>query len=120
MPLSSDGYPELGIHPLSEGTTPSVNQYQKLEEVTPVIVNGQWTRQWSIVELSEEEQQAIYTSASQGIREERNRRLSYCDWTQLSDAPVSIEAWAAYRQQLRDVPSQAGFPWEVTWPTPPA
>jgi hypothetical protein len=28
-------------------------------------------------------------------------------------------AWATYRQALRDVPSQAGFPWEVQWPTQP-
>jgi hypothetical protein len=52
-------------------------------------------------------------------REERNTRLSDTDWTQLADAPVDKEAWAAYRQALRDVPSQEGFPLTVQWPEPP-
>lgn len=39
------------------------------------------------------------------IREERNRLLSQSDWTQTVDAPLtaqSKEAWATYRQALRD------------------
>lgn len=53
------------------------------------------------------------------VRAERDARLTVCDWTQMPDAPLSTEAkaaWAAYRQQLRDVPEQAGFPGEVEWP----
>jgi hypothetical protein len=53
------------------------------------------------------------------VRAERNARLSACDWTQLVDAPVDAAAWASYRQGLRDVPNQAGFPWEVSWPVAP-
>ena len=53
------------------------------------------------------------------IRAERNRRLSDCDWTQLPDAPVDAAAWAAYRQALRDVTVQDGFPWDITWPEQP-
>lgn len=51
------------------------------------------------------------------IRAERNRRLADCDWTQLSDAPIDAAAWAAYRQALRDITGQAGFPWAVAWPS---
>src|SRR5690606_37431203 len=53
------------------------------------------------------------------VRAERDARLTVCDWTQMPDAPLTIEAkaaWAAYRQQLRDVPGQAGFPLAVEWP----
>ena len=53
------------------------------------------------------------------VRAERDARLSVCDWTQMPDAPLTTEAkaaWAAYRQQLRDVPGQAGFPLAVEWP----
>ena len=53
------------------------------------------------------------------VRAERDARLAVCDWTQMPDAPLSTEAkaaWAAYRQQLRDVPGQAGFPLVVEWP----
>jgi hypothetical protein len=53
------------------------------------------------------------------IRQERNTLLSDCDWTQVSDAPVNQVAWQTYRQALRDVTSQEGFPYDVTWPTKP-
>lgn len=53
------------------------------------------------------------------IRAERNTKIAECDWTQLPDAPVDKVLWATYRQELRDISKQAGFPWEVTWPTMP-
>lgn len=56
---------------------------------------------------------------SNQVRAQRNQLLADCDWTQLPDAPVDSQAWAVYRQELRDVTAQAGFPWEVVWPTPP-
>lgn len=67
------------------------------------------------------EHEAAYKAAkdadqAKAIRDDRNKRLADCDWTQLSDAPVDKAAWAAYRQNLRDISQQTGFPWEVTWP----
>lgn len=53
------------------------------------------------------------------IRTERNAKLSASDWTQVADAPVDKTAWAAYRQALRDITAQTGFPWDVQWPTQP-
>jgi hypothetical protein len=53
------------------------------------------------------------------VREDRNKRLAETDWTQLTDAPVDTEAWATYRNNLRNVTEQSGFPWEVTWPNKP-
>lgn len=53
-------------------------------------------------------------------RATRNRLLANCDWTQLADAPLTEEqkaAYAEYRQALRDVPEQDGFPDNVVWPT---
>lgn len=58
-------------------------------------------------------------AAAAEVRAERNKLLSESDWTQVLDAPVDQTAWAAYRQALRDVPSQAGFPWTVDWPVAP-
>jgi hypothetical protein len=54
------------------------------------------------------------------VRGSRDYLLKISDWTQVADAPVDQAAWAAYRQALRDVPTQAGFPWEVQWPQAPA
>lgn len=56
------------------------------------------------------------------VRRDRNARLTACDWTQLDDTPldnVQKVAWANYRQALRDVPSQPGFPNDVVWPVAP-
>lgn len=52
-------------------------------------------------------------------RYERNKRLLSCDWTQVPDAPVDQAAWKNYRQELRDVPKQPGFPGTIVWPAPP-
>lgn len=56
---------------------------------------------------------------AKSVRDTRNTKLKDCDWTQVADAPVDKAAWAVYRQALRDVTSQAGFPWTVTWPEAP-
>lgn len=53
------------------------------------------------------------------VRADRNTKLAECDWTQLADAPVDQAAWSTYRQALRDVPTQAGFPWDIQWPSKP-
>jgi hypothetical protein len=53
------------------------------------------------------------------VRAERNRLLSSSDWTQVADAPVNQAAWTAYRQALRDIPQQEGFPHNVAWPVKP-
>jgi hypothetical protein len=53
------------------------------------------------------------------IRAERDKLLVQTDWTQLADSPVDKEAWATYRQALRDIPQQDGFPTNVVWPAMP-
>jgi len=53
------------------------------------------------------------------VRRERNKLMQESDWTQVSDSPVDKEAWATYRQALRDITAQAGFPTDVVWPTKP-
>jgi hypothetical protein len=52
-------------------------------------------------------------------RKKRDGLLADSDWTQVADAPVDQAAWATYRQALRDIPEQSGFPNEVNWPTEP-
>lgn len=56
---------------------------------------------------------------AKSVRQSRDQKLKDSDWTQVADAPVNKEDWAAYRQALRDVPSQSGFPWTVVYPTQP-
>jgi hypothetical protein len=52
-------------------------------------------------------------------RRSRTEKLKDCDWTQIADSTADKTAWATYRQALRDVPAQTGFPWTITWPTQP-
>ena len=55
------------------------------------------------------------------VRTQRDSRLAECDWTQANDSPLkAASAWTTYRQSLRDVPAQSGFPHTVTWPTKPS
>jgi hypothetical protein len=56
------------------------------------------------------------------IRTKRNKLLSDSDWTQTLDSPLSAEqkqAWATYRQELRDITTQPGFPINAVFPTKP-
>lgn len=60
--------------------------------------------------------------ASAEARAQRDQALAACDWTQGGDSPLSSAqraAWASYRQALRDVPAQAGFPDSINWPVAP-
>jgi len=52
-------------------------------------------------------------------RTQRDALLLQSEWTQLPDAPVDQQAWAEYRQALRDVPEQANFPTDIDWPVKP-
>lgn len=61
------------------------------------------------------------TELATAARADRDQRLSATDWTQLSDVPpTTAQKWSAYRQALRDVPTQAGFPRTIIWPVLPA
>jgi Phage tail assembly chaperone protein len=54
------------------------------------------------------------------IRSYRSQLLSESDWTQMQDVQLETkQAWATYRQALRDVTDQPGYPFNVIWPTPP-
>ena len=59
------------------------------------------------------------TRKAEEVRQERNSLLSETDWMAGSDVTMSDE-WRTYRQALRDIPSQEGFPNTVTWPTKPS
>lgn len=59
------------------------------------------------------------TRLASEARNKRNALLLASDWTQVADAPVDQAAWAKYRQDLRDIPEQGSFPYQVTWPEKP-
>lgn len=108
----------FGVYTFSE--KPLAGRYQKAVESEPTCDDdGVWHQSWTLVDMTAHEQQEVDQNQSDLIREDRNQRLSYCDWTQLPDAPVDAASWASYRQQLRDITAQVGFPWDVIWPIAP-
>jgi hypothetical protein len=64
-----------------------------------------------------------WTVTSDGVARlirRRNEALAVTDWTQLPDVPLETKTqWATYRQELRDVTDQPGYPYDIVWPTPP-
>jgi hypothetical protein len=57
--------------------------------------------------------------AASQVRQERNKLLLESDWTQVADSPVDLVSWAIYRETLRNIPNQEGFPFNVEWPQKP-
>lgn len=103
-------------------------EFQEAKEITPVLNNGVATQAWEIVEKYTADEKAAYiakrdadrqTAQIVSVRAQRNGKLKDSDWTQVADAPVDQAAWATYRQALRDITAQPGFPWTVTWPDAP-
>jgi hypothetical protein len=110
---------EFGVYDYSQ--MPDAGAYQKVTEGIPIRNDfGIWKQNWQIVEMSADEKAKADQQKAVEVRGERNFRLTVSDWTQLSDAPVDSVAWASYRQELRDITTQEGFPWEVVWPEQPA
>ena len=65
---------------------------------------------------------ASLDAAWPAVRAERDRLLADCDWTQVADAPLTAsvkQAWADYRQALRDIPQEQDDPDSIVWPETP-
>lgn len=61
-------------------------------------------------------------AAKEVCLKKRKELLLNSDWTQLPNGPLSSEqqtAWATYRQALRDITAQTGYPTEIVWPAHP-
>lgn len=72
--------------------------------------------------LASEIREPTQAEMEEQVRDERDQLLQESDWTQLPDAPLTVATvalWAIYRQALRDITLQIGFPFLVIWPTKP-
>ena len=122
----------LGADVVFEGaqaTGGTVYQYSMRSGVEQI--NGKWYTKYILgpvfantEDATAVEQEATYkvqkdAEFAANARNQRDTLLTQTDWTQVADAPVDKAAWAAYRQALRDVPQQAGFPVTITWPEKP-
>ena len=118
--LTSTDLSAFNIVEVLSVNSPNINYDQSLLRDVEQLVDGSYVEKWTIVDASVEEIEDKTVRESQTVRSIRNEKLKTSDWTQLPDAPVDSASWAVYRQALRAVPEQVGFPWTITWPTEPA
>ena len=74
-------------------------------------------------ETERDAEEAAYIAGADGraaekVRTDRDLRLAKTDLHALADNTLTT-AMTEYRQALRDIPTQAGFPTEINWPTEP-
>lgn len=110
---------QFDVYQVYETEKPLCTYNQKIVEVNPVYVDGKWYQSWKLENLTEEELELYIDSKSDEVRKTRNDLLSESDWTQLEDAPADKQNWKIYRQKLRDITSQSGFPLAIIWPNKP-
>lgn len=119
-PMTNSEYLSYDVYPVTPRNPPSYNEVtQNCNRINPTLEGGAWVETWQVTPATAEEIKARTDQKADQVRSERNYKLSQSDWTQLPDAPVDHQVWATYRQQLRDITDQPGFPLNVIWPIPP-
>jgi hypothetical protein len=116
----------IGADPVFEGPQASGGTvYQYSQYVGVEQIDGKWYTKYTLGPVfTDAEEEAAYKARKDAeqavnVRTSRNDLLTKCDWTQIADSTADKPTWATYRQALRDVTVQDGFPWNVTWPQEP-
>jgi hypothetical protein len=109
----------LGADVVFEGPQAQPTRYQVAFRDGVEQVDGRWFTKYSVADLDDDAKAAKDAEQAKAMREQRNQKLKDTDWTQVADAPVDKAPWATYRQALRDISAQPGFPWTVNWPEQP-
>ena len=105
--ISDEDLNAQGVYRVSQATKPSEVGKVAVLDAMPTLADGVWTQGWTLRTMTADE-----------ARAERNTLLQATDVWALSDRTMSAEQ-TAYRQALRDITAQAGFPTDITWPTKP-
>jgi len=109
----------LGADVVFEGPQAQPSRYQFVFRDGVEQIEGKWYTKYSVADMNQESKDALDTTQAESVRKQRTEKLKDSDWTQVADSPVDKAAWAAYRQALRDITAQAGFPWTIDWPAQP-
>lgn len=115
--MTDEIFAQFGVVRVTPTPRPEYDHTKEFN-VTAEQVNGAWVEKWVATDVSAEEIAQRTENQAASVRAERDQKLNATDWRFRSDMNPSQE-WIDYCQALRDVPAQAGFPWEVTWPTQP-
>ena len=130
----------LMLDPVFPTPQPDAGQYQTAaRDGVEQDAKGNWVERWAVRDMfadytddegvthTKAEQEQAYqagldATAAKSVRAERDRLLAETDWIVImhTEKGTNIPAvWEIYRQSLRDITSQPGFPHNVTWPTKP-
>ena len=111
----------FGVFPVEYDDEPVYNPMtHRIEHSSqPVLKDNRWVLTKTVVALTTEQIADRDAAKAKSVRSQRDSLLVASDWTQVPDAPVDQAAWRTYRQALRDITTQSGFPHEVTWPVKP-
>ena len=120
-PTTDEMMAEWGVFPVSVEPQPDYTARTQncIPNTAPTHIEGAWTLGWTVADKEVDEIVEYDEEAATHTRVTRDSLLDDSDWTQVADAPVDATAWATYRQALRDVTAQVGFPHNVVWPTKP-
>ncbi len=120
--ISNEIAADFGCVPVTM-VDPPAKDHTKNFERSAHQVDGAWEEQWIESDATAEQITERTTAASNDVRYQRNEKLAACDWTVLTDSPLTTAKkteWKAYRTALRDITADSGFPHSVTWPTEPS
>jgi hypothetical protein len=118
--ISPASLAEWNVFPVHFADQPVVDSLaQRVIEIVPSFDGQSWIQQWAVEAIPQAEIDAMTDQQATSVRADRNARLAATDWRvikALEEGNGLDFDVAAYRQALRDVPSQPGFPWNVVWP----
>tara|TARA_R110002072_G_scaffold263259_1_gene422094 strand:- start:3548 stop:4048 length:501 start_codon:yes stop_codon:yes gene_type:complete len=129
----------LGIDPVLAAPKPDTTGYaQAVRDGATQDAKGNWVQAWSVVDMfadttedgvttTKAEHEAAYQAnldakAAESVRTQRDAELAKSDWMVIRSAETGVALpteWATYRQALRDITGQTGFPNEINWPVEP-
>ena len=119
--LTNDSMPD-GYVMVGASAPPSTGLTQKAVPNTPVKQGDKWVQGWDVVNLSDLELEEQNNALASAVLADRDQRLQQTDWIVTKayekQEPVPL-AWVKYRQALRDITMQIGFPGQLDWPTHP-
>jgi len=115
---------EWNVFPVVKQDPPTFDAAtQDLNETNPTLSSNQWLQTWSVTAASSDEIAQRTTDKQADVRAQRNQLIAETDWVVVMAKETGTNIPAAmktYRQALRDLPSAAGFPHTMTWPTKPS
>ncbi len=130
----------IGVDPVLEGPQATGGDHYQFSQRDGVEqIDGQWYTKYVLGPIFQDttSPEGLVTTAAEwmdaykaakdaeqakSVRTQRDTKLAECDWRVIKALESNIPqdfAWATYRQALRDVTQQSGFPWTIDWPVQP-